>query len=49
VLEGDIDELYGPTFAEALRDPPTSAFLAEGSAVSVHLPRRIELGEIRGR
>jgi uncharacterized protein YqjF (DUF2071 family) len=49
VLDGDIDELYGPTFAEALRDPPTSAFLAEGSAVSVHLPRRIDVGEVRGR
>ncbi len=34
-LHGDVARLHGERFAEALRDPPASAFLADGSAVSV--------------
>lgn len=41
ILEGDLTALYGGTFAEVLRQPPGSALLAEGSAVSVHAPRRV--------
>ena len=33
--------LYGAAFAEALAAPPRSAFLADGSAVTVFPPRRI--------
>lgn len=31
----DVEALYGPAFAEALRGPPASAFVADGSTVSV--------------
>ncbi len=40
-LDGDVEALYGVAFAEALRAPPASAFLAEGSAVAVHRGRRV--------
>ena len=40
-LDADVAELYGPRFAAVLSSPPDSAFLAEGSAISVHLPRCI--------
>ena len=40
-LEGDTTGLYGRTFADVLASPPSSAFLAEGSAIAVHMPRRI--------
>lgn len=35
VLEGDMGALYGAQFAEFLAQRPTSAFLADGSAVTV--------------
>ena len=35
-LSGDMAGCYGETFARFLRQPPASAFLAEGSAVSVY-------------
>ncbi len=35
-LDCDVAGLYGPQFEEALRRPPASAFLAEGSAVTVY-------------
>ena len=35
--------LYGPEFAEALSGPPSSAFLAEGSPITVHTGIRIAL------
>ncbi len=35
-LAGDTTALYGPAFATILRQPPHSAFLANGSAVTVH-------------
>jgi hypothetical protein len=35
-LEGPLDRLYGREFAEVLASPPASAFVAEGSAVSVY-------------
>jgi uncharacterized protein YqjF (DUF2071 family) len=38
---GDALALYGPAFAEALSAPPTSAFLADGSAVRVYRGTRI--------
>ena len=40
-LSADLLALYGPAFARVLASPPDSAFLAEGSAISVHLPRRL--------
>jgi uncharacterized protein YqjF (DUF2071 family) len=40
-VTGDVRELYGPTFGEVLSRPPDSAFLADGSAVTVYYPKRI--------
>jgi uncharacterized protein len=40
-LRCNASELYGPKFAEALSRPPASAFVAEGSAVTVHSGCRI--------
>jgi uncharacterized protein YqjF (DUF2071 family) len=40
-FSGDGDALYGAGFGEALRGRPASAFIAEGSAVSVHWGQRI--------
>jgi hypothetical protein len=40
-FEGDMEELYGRELTEALTGTPTSAFLAEGSAISVHCGRRL--------
>jgi uncharacterized protein YqjF (DUF2071 family) len=34
-FEGDVDEFYGNPLAAVLKNPPSSAFLAEGSAVKV--------------
>lgn len=34
-LSGDVEALYGREFAEVLRRPPSSAFLAEGSPITV--------------
>jgi uncharacterized protein YqjF (DUF2071 family) len=38
---GDAASLYGATFADALSKPPDSAFLAEGSPVTVYRGKRI--------
>jgi hypothetical protein len=38
---GDLGEIYGPDLGAALSGPPRSAFLAEGSAVTVHRPTRL--------
>jgi uncharacterized protein len=35
-FDGNMEELYGKDLNDVLRRPPDSAFLAEGSAVSVH-------------
>jgi uncharacterized protein YqjF (DUF2071 family) len=35
-LEGDPETTYGPEFGAILREPPTSAFVADGSAVAVY-------------
>ncbi len=40
-FEGNVEEIYGPAFAEELGKKPASAFLAEGSPVSVYRGRRI--------
>jgi hypothetical protein len=40
-LECDVAGLYGPEFAPFLAGPPSSAFLAEGSAVVVRQGRRM--------
>lgn len=40
-LTGDLTPLYGAAFARVLAAPPDSAFLAEGSAIAIHLPRRL--------
>ena len=41
LLESDAVELYGPAHGEILKKPTASAFLADGSAVNVHLPMRL--------
>ena len=40
--EGTWEKLYGPGFAEALETPAVSALIAEGSAVSVKKPLRLD-------
>lgn len=40
-FEGDVEELYGRDLTAVLRSPPASAFLAEGSAVTVYRGRRL--------
>ena len=40
-LEGNLHDVYGPEFAQALSGPPRSAFVADGSPVTVFAPRRI--------
>jgi uncharacterized protein YqjF (DUF2071 family) len=40
-LEANLTELYGLAFAEVLSRPPDSAYLADGSPISVTFPRRI--------
>ena len=43
-LTGDLAALYGALLARVLAtDRPSSAFLAEGSPIAVHLPRRLAL------
>jgi len=41
-LDADVAALYGNAFVEALTAPPTSAFLAEGSAVKVFWGKRVD-------
>lgn len=41
LLEGDLTELYGPELARVLAAPPASAFLADGSPVTVFAPARL--------
>jgi len=40
-LECDVAALYGDQFVDALADHPRSAFLAEGSPITVYAPRRL--------
>ena len=40
-LDGNLLDVYGPEFAQALSGPPRSAFVADGSPVTVFAPRRI--------
>jgi len=42
-LECDVRSVYGAAFAESLTGAPRSAFLAEGSAVTVYRGRRLRL------
>ncbi|MGD0617928.1 MAG: DUF2071 domain-containing protein [Bryobacteraceae bacterium] len=42
-LTCEAEHLYGPGFAEALSGPPRSAFLAEGSPITVYRADRIAL------
>lgn len=44
-LSGDLAVLYGADVAGALVAGPASAFLADGSAVTVHAPERLPLGD----
>jgi uncharacterized protein YqjF (DUF2071 family) len=41
-LDCDVAAMYGHGFVDALAAPPCSAFLAEGSAVTVYRPSRLE-------
>lgn len=40
-LDGDLASVYGEVFARALTGAPRSAFVADGSAVTVYAPSRI--------
>lgn len=40
-LEAEVASLHGRAFADSLAGPPRSAFVAEGSHVTVHRPRRL--------
>ncbi len=40
-VDGDLTATYGPALADALRQPPRSAFVAVGSAITVHRPTRL--------
>jgi hypothetical protein len=40
-LDADVATLYGTAFASTLAASPDSAFVAEGSAVTVHRPTRV--------
>ncbi|HET7456690.1 MAG TPA: DUF2071 domain-containing protein [Gemmatimonadaceae bacterium] len=40
-LDADVAGLYGPQFVAPLAVAPSSAFVAEGSAVSVYRPKRL--------
>jgi uncharacterized protein YqjF (DUF2071 family) len=40
-LDGPLEEFYEQPFPSILRGPCVSAFVADGSAVSVHMPERI--------
>jgi len=40
-VHGDLSELYGAKLGGALTGTPDSAFLAEGSHIAVHAPRRL--------
>ena len=40
-LRGDVAPVYGPDFARALSGTPRSAFVADGSLVTVYAPTRI--------
>lgn len=43
-LECDVENLYGKQFAPFLKVPPVSAFLAEGSLVTVFKGKRLKVG-----
>ncbi len=43
-LDVDVAALYGPAFADALAGPPASAFLADGSPITVYRPTRLPRG-----
>ncbi|HKG96134.1 MAG TPA: DUF2071 domain-containing protein [Gemmatimonadaceae bacterium] len=38
VVSGDLAAAFDPVFADVMREPPDSAFVAEGSAMTVHPP-----------
>jgi uncharacterized protein YqjF (DUF2071 family) len=40
-LEGDLESVYGATMANALRQPPASAFVADGSKITVFAPTKV--------
>ena len=40
-LHGPLEEFYEEPFASILKGSSVSAFVADGSAVSVHMPERI--------
>lgn len=42
-FHGPAERLYGPVFGKVLAGPPRSAFVAEGSEVSVYAGRRLSL------
>ncbi len=42
-LEGDVAPLYGPELAAAISGTPASAFLADGSPVTLFVPERLQV------
>jgi uncharacterized protein YqjF (DUF2071 family) len=43
MFDCDVEGLYGKDFSDVLQRPPTSVFLADGSAVTVYQGRRLTL------
>jgi hypothetical protein len=43
-LSGDFAATYGEAFASVLAARPRSAFVADGSAITVYRPRRLGVG-----
>ncbi len=43
-FDADIATLYGDQFVESLSAPPTSSFIAEGSAISVQSNAGVRVG-----
>lgn len=41
-MEGDFSAVYGREFGQVLSQPPTTAFFANGSEISVARPRRVQ-------
>ncbi|MDA1014385.1 MAG: DUF2071 domain-containing protein [Planctomycetota bacterium] len=44
-LNCDVEQTYGKQFAEILQESPTSAFIADGSEVTVYRPRQLAKSE----
>ena len=48
-IAGNVAAVHGSALAPSLREPPVSAFLADGSAVTVYAPTRVVSASAAGR